>query len=128
MLKKTLNFIVLVGLLGVGITCKKENPLPARGNISLQVSVFSNSIPLSNARVYLKGSAIEFPGDDTLLYTFSESSNIFGKAKFDTLFTGNYYLYSLGFNGVDTVMGLMAIVLGEGQENSTVTATLALSK
>ena len=86
------------------------------------------SKPVTNASVYLKTSAIEFPGADTTLYEFNYTVNSFGRTTFDSLFTGNYYIYSVGFDGTDSVFGSQPIVLTESNANSTLQTVLSVSK
>ena len=88
-LKGTVLTTSLFFLIVVGISCNKEKPQPAVANISIQVEVVDNSLPLLTARVFLKVSAIEFPGTDTTVYDQRDSVNIFGKVTFDSLFIGN---------------------------------------
>lgn len=114
--------------MAVGITCKKEKPLPAVANISIRVEVQHNSVPVTNARVFLEASAIEFPGTDTTVYDWSDTVNAFGKVTFDSLFIGNYYIYSEGLSGTDIVSGSLAVVLTEANENQVVDVILPVSK
>ncbi len=127
-LKRIFHMIILACLMVAGITCKKEKPQPAVANINIQVEVQYNSIPVTSARVFLKASTTAFPGADTTVYDWSDKVNVFGKVTFDSLFIGNYYLYSAGFNGTDSVFGSAAIVLSESDAFGVVETVLPLSK
>ncbi|HHZ66173.1 MAG TPA: hypothetical protein EYN51_11875 [Flavobacteriales bacterium] len=127
-MKRIFYFIILAWLTAAAISCQKEKPQPALANISIQIEVQDNSVPVTNALVFLKASAIEFPGANTTVYDRSDTVSSVGTVTLDSLFRGNYYLYSAGFDGTDSVFGSKAIVLTEANDNQLIEIRLDVSK
>jgi len=127
-MKNTTFPIIMAWLMFASFSCKNDQPQPAHGKIAVKVSVMYDTITVTNARVFLEPKVTAFPGTDTTLYDWKESVNTQGSVTFYSLFTGNYYLYSEGMSGVDTLAGSQAIVLAKSDEHTTIQTTLAVSK
>ena len=81
-------------------SCKKDkvdNNI-VYGTINIAVSVKHHSWPVPNIPVYLKRNTIEFPGTDTSLYELKTFADSDGKAGFEKLHPGKYYLFTSGYD------------------------------
>lgn len=105
--------------------CKKEED---PNNIFLEVLVVHHDIPVLDAQVYLKNNVTEYPGDDTSVYDETKDVDGQGQASFNKLAPGNYFLYSEGFDGVDSVFGYMPVTLTDSMLFETVNRTLYISE
>lgn len=109
-------------------SCRKKDIGEPISSIILKVAVKHHALSVKGARVYLKYDATSFPGKDSSVYEKSLMSDEQGIAIFDKLLPTNFYLYSLGFDGVDSVVGYMPIVLTQEMLNKEHHVTLLVSE
>ncbi len=84
-----------------------------------------------NIPVYLKKNTIQYPGPDSSLYELHTIADSDGKAVFDQLYPGKYYLFAKGYDyyfGAD-VIGSVAVNLSNPTSNGeAVKVTLMVSE
>jgi len=126
--------IVLLLLLALLYGCKKNTELQTEriaGKFSCIVKVKHHSWEVPGIKVCLKANTTAFPGYDTAKYDRIFITDTQGNVNFDSLFPGNYYLYSRGFDMIwgDTVIGYAPIVINESTiSNNTLSTTLYVSE
>ena len=98
--------------------CDKKPPEVLEGNIKIKAQVKHHEIPVSDAIVYIKHNSGDFPGEDLSLYNIGKEVDSLGITHFQKLFPGNYYLYAVGFDGVDSVFGAKPVVLTNEMKNT----------
>ena len=91
-------------------SCKKEG---IGGKSSVSGYVKHHGLAISNAVVYIKYGATEFPGTDISKYDDRATSNSEAFFEIENLRRGNYYLYSVGFDNSisEVVFGGIAVKL-----------------
>lgn len=89
-----ISFVLMIS------ACKKEetNGKIIYGTYSVNIEVVHHSWHVPNIPVYLKRNASTFPGPDTSLYEISTIADSDGKASFDKLYPGQYYLFAKGYD------------------------------
>jgi hypothetical protein len=131
MLKKQIILLLILTTF-IFLGCKKESDDQSiSGTIRLNVLVKHHNVALKGIPVYLKSNAESFPGRDAGKYDISTSTDASGKAEFNKLFPGNYYLYAYGWDALvaDSVWGYKEAVLNnETVENNEITVGIAVSE
>ncbi|MBI2721954.1 MAG: hypothetical protein HYX39_07250 [Bacteroidetes bacterium] len=99
-------------------SCKKEGP---GGKASISGRILHHSLPITNATIYIKYGAQEFPGTDPSAYDVSVTAGTDGTYAFIELRKGNYYLFSIGYDSAisQTVKGGIPIRIKSKTENIT---------
>ena len=126
--------MVLLLLLAMLYSCKKNTELHAEkitGKIACTVKVKHHNWEVPDIMVCLKANTNVFPGYDTAKYDRYFITDTQGNVTFDSLFPGNYYLYSRGFDIIwgDTVIGYAPLVINESTIiNNTLSTTLYVSE
>ena len=110
------------------LSCKKKDSDIPSSSITLEVFVNHHNVPVKEATVYLKSNTESFPGKDISVYDKSLATNAEGVAVFSTLLSGNFYLYSLGFDGQDSVVGSLPVILTNDMLNKTHRVNLLVSE
>lgn len=108
-------------------SCRKvneQNPVIVTGTISCTVHVKHHTWGVPAINVYIKRNASTFPGKDTARYDTFKTTDTQGMVTFDSLYPGNYFLYSQGYDPIwgDTVIGYQPLVLNDNSvtnNNST---------
>ena len=130
---KKVNMLLLL-LLALLYSCKKSNEINAEkiaGKVSCTIKVKHHSWEVPGIIVCLKANTTAFPGYDTSKYDRYCITDTQGNAIFDSLFPGNYYLYSKGLDIIwgDTVIGYAPLVINESTIiNNTLSTTLYVSE
>lgn len=110
--------VVLVYSFG---SCKKEGT-GGKSKVSGNVKHHTQLIP--NAIVYIKYGAKEFPGADISVYDDQVTADTNAHFEFDGLQKGDYYLYGVGVDASDIVVGGIGITLRRNEDlNSDVPVT-----
>lgn len=130
------SYYLFLGLISISlITCKKKDDATpgnvVKGSISLEVHAVHHSWDVSGIMIYLERNATEFPGKDSSIYDFSMQADGYGKATFENLYPGNYYVYASGYDAAvnDHVFGYYPIVLDLNHTvNNLATLTLYVSE
>ena len=126
--------IVLLLLLAMLYGCKKNTELQAEkitGKIACTVKVKHHNWEVPGLKVSLKANTTVFPGYDDTQYDRFLVTDTYGNVTFDSLFPGNFYLFSKGFDIIwgDTVIGYAPLVLNESTiSNNTLSTTLYVSE
>ncbi len=113
--------------------CKKNSDTPQiiEGTLSLEVQVMHHSWNVPNIPLYLKKNATEFPGNDTSVYELKTYADSDGKAAFDKLYPGKYYLFAKGYDyyfGADVVGSTFINLTSSASVNEPVHVTLMVSE
>lgn len=101
---RTLNilsfFLVFSLALSLFSGCKKdaESNKIIYGTLSVDIKVMHHSWAVPNIPLYLKKNSSTFPGNDTSLYELKTIADSDGKAIFNQLYPGNYYLFASGYD------------------------------
>ena len=119
------NFIIIIFstlLSMLSVSCHKEG---TGGKSGVSGLVKHHEKPISNAIVYLKYGATEFPGIDVTAYDNHTAADANAHYEFKNLRKGNYYLYSTGWDNaiMQNVSGGLAIKL---KYNKTITTDVAV--
>jgi hypothetical protein len=115
-------------------SCKKsdsDNGDLISGSISLNVQVMHHTWGVPYTNVYLKKNTSVYPGEDTSRYDIRLTSDNDGKAIFEGLHPGNYFVFSKGYDLIwgDTVIGYSPVVIAiSSLENNRVDLTLNVSE
>ncbi len=134
-MKLVINLFLLTSILFAA--CKKNEEhndsgqVVIRGTNRLIVSVMHHTWAVTNADLFLKNNAVEFPGTDTLLYNWKKTSDISGIAVFDNLFEGNYFLYAKGFDqvfGANVIGASPAVLNSSTLTNNEIYVTLYVTE
>ena len=88
------NFLILAFCLSLFFFGCKKNEIG--GKCLIEGKVTHHSKAIAEATVYVKMGAIEFPGDDISKYDFEVTADANGYFKVESLYKGEYYLYSVG--------------------------------
>jgi len=113
--------------------CKKNSDTPQiiEGTISLDVQVMHHSWNVPNIPLYLKKNATEFPGYDTSIYELMTYADSDGKALFEKLYPGKYYLFAKGYDyyfGADVIGSTAVSLTNPASPNEPVHITLMVSE
>ncbi|MCD6066261.1 MAG: hypothetical protein K0S33_1087 [Bacteroidetes bacterium] len=81
-------------LLVLAFTACKKNRLGGKSSIKGKVAHHGKAI--SNATVYIKFDAQDFPGSDVSVYDKSFKADIGGYYEIPEIYKGEYYLYAVG--------------------------------
>ncbi len=92
-MKKNIALIVVISLSLFFFGCKKNE---LGGKCVIEGKVTHHSKAIAEATVYVKMGATEFPGDDISKYDFEVTADASGNFKVESLYRGEYYLYSVG--------------------------------
>lgn len=92
-MKYIITLLIAFSLSLFFIGCKKNE---LGGNCVIQGKVTHHSKAIAEATVYVKMGATEFPGDDISKYDFEVTADASGNFKVESLYRGEYYLYSVG--------------------------------
>lgn len=87
-------FLLLLAPMTLLTSCKKN---AIGGNSVLQGYVMHHSKYISNAHVFIKFNATEFPGTDTTKYDAKVTANANGYYQVK-VYQGSYYLYGYGYD------------------------------
>ncbi|MCY7410777.1 MAG: carboxypeptidase-like regulatory domain-containing protein [Chitinophagales bacterium] len=110
-MKKISTFFLLLFFIA---SCSKD---PAgeilQSSVTLYGTVMHHWWRVGNIKVYIKGNAIEYPGSDPAAYDSFIKADPGGSFIFNSLPSGNYYLYAKGFDPTwgDTVNGALFLTL-----------------
>lgn len=87
--------------------CKKESPDSIAGDLRLEITALHHSWAVPDVPVYIKKNAVVFPGEDTSLYESGLTTDEAGKAVFESLHPGDYFVFIKGYDSIwgDTVIG-----------------------
>ena len=74
---------------------------------------------VSGVMIYLERNTTTFPGNDSSVYDMKLQADGYGKATFEKLYPGNYYIYVSGFDDVwgSHVIGEMPVSLSNPANN-----------
>lgn len=95
-------------------------------NAHIEVKHHADPVPL--ASVYLKRNVITFPGFDIADWDEEKIADENGVLNYSNLTPGNYYLYCLGHDGIDSVIGHQPLVLDRTMLDQTVPVVLWVSE
>ena len=116
-MKNTFKYIAIICLAAIFTftfsSCKKEGT-GGKSKVSGNVKHHQELIP--NAIVYIKYGATEFPGADVSQYDDQITSDTNAHFEFDGLQKGDYYLYGVGVDGGDIVVGGIGIKLRRNED------------
>lgn len=116
-MKNTLKYIAIICLAIIFTftisSCKKEGT-GGKSKVSGNVKHHTKLIP--NAIVYIKYGAKEFPGADVSVYDDQVTADTNAHFEFDGLQKGDYYLYGVGIDGSDIVVGGIGIKLRRNED------------
>jgi hypothetical protein len=108
--------ILLTMILAFG-NCKKNQ---LGGKSKVKGIVAHHGKPVSNATVYIKFNATEFPGEDVSVYDASVTANQSGYYEVNNFHKGNYFLYAVGIDpeiaAPSVVKGGLAVSLRSREE------------
>ncbi|HNS12044.1 MAG TPA: hypothetical protein PKM97_05475 [Bacteroidia bacterium] len=131
--KIALPGIFLTFLIFAAYSCKKDSDKGqiVYGTYSLDITVMHHSWNVPNIPVYLKKNATTFPGIDTALYEYKTIADSDGKARFEKLFPGNYYLFAQGYDyyfGADVIGSTPIVLTNPGLQDKGLNITLMVSE
>jgi hypothetical protein len=92
-MKKKSYLITILSFSLFFFACKKNQ---LGGKSTIEGKVIHHSKAISDATVYIKMGATEFPGDDISKYDFEVTADANGNFKVESLYKGDYYLYAIG--------------------------------
>ncbi len=113
--------------------CKKDDGEQkiVYGTFSLDIEVKHHSWNVPNIPLYLKRNATEYPGPDTSLYELKTIADSDGKASFDKLYPGKYYLFAKGYDyyfGAEVLGATPLNLTTPGSQNEAIKVTLMVSE
>ena len=113
--------------------CKKNSDSQQiiQGTLSLDIQVMHHSWVVPNIPLYLKKDATEFPGNDTSIYELKTYADSDGKALFEKLYPGKYYLFAKGYDyyfGADVIGSTPIILSNPSSSNDPFHVTLMVSE
>ena len=120
------NSILLCTVIAsIAYSCKDEDECPKSsspgtgGAASVSGYVKHHALSIPNARVFIEFGATEFPGSDTTAYDLRTTADSAAYYEFTALKSGDYYLYSVGFdNSISLpVVGGVPLEICEGVQN-----------
>jgi hypothetical protein len=106
------KFAILLTTLIVILTgCTKNAGLG--GDNTIVATAKHHGLIISNATIYIKYNAKEFPGESTAVYDDYKTAGANGQVKFEGLKRGDYYFYGIGFDSTinQTVVGGIPVQL-----------------
>ncbi|MEY4594984.1 MAG: hypothetical protein RIQ47_1394 [Bacteroidota bacterium] len=127
-------FSALLAFIFLITSCQKsdsDNGDLIAGTISLNVQVMHHTWGVPYTNIYLKKNTTVYPGEDTSVYDVRLSSDNDGKATFEGLHPGNYFVFSKGYDMIwgDTVIGYSPVAIATSAiENNTIDLTLIVSE
>ncbi|MBL4576987.1 MAG: hypothetical protein JKY18_04855 [Flavobacteriales bacterium] len=103
-------------LVWCSLACNKEG---VGGKASIQGVVRHGTVIITDAIVYIKYGADNFPGFDSQLYDDNVISASDGSYSFRNLYKGDYYLYVMGFDATinESVSGGVGVKLEKKRES-----------
>jgi len=127
-----LSALVVILISGL-YSCKKESDQAkvVYGTFSLDITVMHHSWNVPNIPLYLKKNATTFPGTDTAIYEFKTVADSDGKARFEKLFPGNYYLFANGYDyyfGADVIGSTPITLTNPSLQDEGLSITLMVSE
>jgi hypothetical protein len=126
-------FIIFI-FSGILISCSKNSADPPQkvvGTIACQVVVKHHTWGVPGIAVHLKRNVQTFPGYDTSVYDLHRTTDTQGTVLFDSLYPGNYYLYSRGYDLIwgDTVTGYSLLSINDSSvSDNAITSILYVSE
>ena len=115
-MKNIIKYSIFILLLSFAFTissCKKEG-IGGKSKVSGNVKHHTKLIP--NAIVYIKYGAKEFPGADVSIYDDQVTADTNAHFEFDGLQKGDYYLYGVGIDGSNIVVGGIGVKLRRNED------------
>lgn len=113
--------------------CKKKDTQDQiiYGSFSVDITVMHHSWNVPNIPVYLKKNADQFPGFDSSVYEYKAIADSDGKAQFEHLYPGKYYLFSKGYDyyfGAEVVGASPLVLNNPDSQNETIQVTIMVSE
>jgi hypothetical protein len=87
--------ICLLAFIVVASSCHKEG---LGGNSSIHGTVMHHSKVIPGCKVYIKFNTSDFPGESPANYDASVDADSKGDYTFPKLYSGDYYLYGVGYD------------------------------
>ncbi len=128
------NLVSVLFLLLIGVSACKKDPSSDKiiyGTLSLEIQVKHHSWNVPNIPLYLKKNASQYPGPDTSLYELRTVADSDGKAIFEQLYPGKYYLFAEGYDyyyGAPVIGSIPLSLTNPASQNEPVQVTLMVSE
>lgn len=109
----TFKLLFIITIFTVISSCKKNG---FGGSSGVSGIVSHHGKPISEATIYIKFNAKDFPGEDLSVYDGKVYSNVNGYYEITNFYQGDYYLYAIGSDPAIaapyTVKGGISVSLG----------------